>query len=117
MPTKKAATTKAATQKAACKKAQPPKTKAAILDAVAETAGITKAQAKAAYEALVEVAYRGAKTKDGILLPGLGKFITSKVEAHNGRNPSTGETITIPAHTALKFRIAKAAKDAVVGDK
>lgn len=116
MPTKKAACKKAPCKKAACKKVAP-KTKAAILDAIAEKAEITKAQAKVAYDTLVAIAYCGAKSKEGILLPGLGKFITAKVKARTGRNPATGAELKIPAHTTVKFRIAKAAKDAIVGSK
>ena len=47
--------------------------------------------------------------------PGLGKLVLVKRKARMGRNPATGESISIPAKTVLKFRIAKAAKDAVIG--
>ena len=70
-------------------------------------------QAKAAIEGLVGMAYKGAK--DGFTVPGLGKLVKVKRKARMGRNPATGETIKIKAKTVLKFRIAKAAKDAVLG--
>jgi DNA-binding protein HU-beta len=61
------------------------------------------------------MAYKGAK--DGFTVPGLGKLVKVKRKARMGRNPATGETIKIKAKTVLKFRIAKAAKDAVLPPK
>jgi DNA-binding protein HU-beta len=61
----------------------------------------------------VSLAYKNAK--DGFTIPGLGKLVKVRRKARLGRNPATGETIQIPAKTVLKFRIAKAAKDAVLG--
>jgi DNA-binding protein HU-beta len=88
-------------------------TKSQIVAGVAEAVGIAKKQAAAAIEALVCLAYKGAK--DGFVIPGLGKLVKVKRAARMGRNPATGEAIKIPAKTVLKFRIAKAAKDAVLG--
>ena len=93
--------------------AQKPMTKTQIIAGVADAAGITKAQAKIALEELIKMAYKGAK--DGFTIPGLGKLVKMKRKARMGRNPATGEQIKIPAKTVLKFRIAKAAKDAVLG--
>jgi DNA-binding protein HU-beta len=90
-------------------------TKSQIVAGVAEAIGVSKAQAKLAIEALVQLAYKGAK--DGFMIPGLGKLVKVKRKARVGRNPATGEQIQIPAKTVLKFRIAKAAKDAVLGKK
>jgi len=90
-------------------------TKTQIVAGVADAAGITKAQAKCAVEALVAMAYKGAK--DGFTIPGLGKLVQMRRKARMGRNPATGEQIKIPAKTVLKFRISKAAKDAVLGSK
>lgn len=97
--------------------AKTPKTKAQIIAAVAEAAEITKPQAKAALESLVGMAYAGAKGKDGFTIPGVGKLIKQNRKARWGRNPATGEKIKIKAKTVLKFRIAKAAKDAVTPPK
>ena len=91
------------------------KTKSQIITKVAEDADITKKQAAAAVESLVSQAYKGAK--DGFTVPGLGKLVKQRRKARKGRNPATGEEIKIPAKTVLKFRIAKAAKDAVLGKK
>ena len=91
-----------------------PATKSEIMVAIAEAAQISKKQAVAAYEALVKIAYEGAKQPKGIMLPGLGKLLKAKSKARTGRNPATGETIKIPARTKAKFRLCKAAKDAVL---
>ncbi len=87
-------------------------TKSQIVAGVAEAAEISKKQAGVAIEALVAMAYKNAKA--GFMVPGLGKLVLVKRKARLGRNPATGETIKIPAKTVLKFRIAKAAKDAVL---
>lgn len=88
------------------------KTKSQILSQVAEDADITKVQATAAVASLVSQAYKGAQ--DGFTVPGLGKLVKQRRKARMGRNPATGETIKIKAKTVLKFRIAKAAKDAIL---
>ena len=90
-------------------------TKSQVLAGVAEGAGISKKQAGAAIETLVCMACKGAK--DGFVIPGLGKLVKVARKARVGRNPATGATIKIPAKTVLKFRIAKAAKDSVLGKK
>ncbi len=89
-----------------------PMTKSQIIASVAESSGIDKKQATAALEALATLAYENAG--DGFTIPGLGKLVKVDRAARMGRNPATGETIQIPAKTVLKFRIAKAAKDAVL---
>ncbi len=95
--------------------AKKPVTKPQIITNIAESAGITKKQAQIALESLVEMAYKNAK--NGFTIPGLGKLVVVNRKARMGRNPATGETIHIKAKKALKFRIAKAAKDAVVPSK
>ena len=94
-----------------------PATKSEIIAKIADDAGITKVQAKAAYESLVAQAYKGAKSVAGFTLPGLGKLIKTKRKARKGRNPSTGEVIKIAAKTVVKFRVAKAAQDGIVPPK
>lgn len=89
-----------------------PMTKSQIIAAVAEKSEISKVQAKDALEALAELAYEGAV--DGFTIPGIGKLVIVDRKARTGRNPATGETIEIAAKRVLKFRIAKAAKDAVL---
>jgi DNA-binding protein HU-beta len=91
------------------------KTKSQILAQCAEEADITKKQAAAALESLVGMAYKGAK--DGFTIPGLGKLVLVQRKARMGRNPATGESIKIPAKKVVKFRLAKACKDAVLPKK
>ena len=92
-----------------------PLTKSQIIGAVAETTGLTKKQAVATLEALVNLAYKNAK--NSFTLPGLGKLVLVNRKARMGRNPATGETIKIAAKRVVKFRVAKAAKDAILGVK
>ncbi len=90
-------------------------TKSQIIGAVAETTGLTKKQAGATLEAIVCLAYKNAK--NSFTLPGLGKLVLVNRKARMGRNPATGETIKIAAKRVVKFRVAKAAKDAILGPK
>ena len=56
--------------------------------------------------------------KNGVfVLPGIGRLVRVDRKARTGRNPATGETIKIPAKKVVKFRVAKAAKDAIVPPK
>ena len=91
-----------------------PTTKSESMAALAEAAGITKKQAVAAYEKLLAIAYEGAKLPKGLMLPGLGKIMKAKSKARMGINPLTKEKIKIPVRTKAKFRLCKAAKDAVL---
>ena len=82
---------------------------------IAEKNGLTKKQAGEIIESIVELAYKNAK--NSFTLPGLGKLVLVNRKARIGRNPATGEQINIPAKRVVKFRIAKAAKDAILGAK
>ncbi len=100
------------------KKAPVPATKAQIIAALAEKAGVTKAQAKIVLESLVCLACEGAKANEkGFVIPGLGKLVLVKRAARTGRNPRTGETIKIPAKKTVKFRLVKGIKDAILPTK
>ena len=90
-------------------------TKSQIAAAVAEKVGITKKQSAEILEFIVQLAYRNAKNT--FTLPGLGKLVLVNRKARIGRNPATGEQIQIPAKRVVKFRVAKAAKDAILGGK
>jgi DNA-binding protein HU-beta len=90
-------------------------TKSQIIASVAESAEITKKQATAALDALVNLAYKNAK--NSFTVPGLGKLVLVNRKARMGRNPATGEQIKIAAKRVVKFRVAKAAKDAILGAK
>ena len=88
-------------------------TKAQIADAVAGKAEITKKLAAMILDEIAGLAYREAK--NGFTLPGLGKLVLVQRKARKGRNPQTGAVIKIPAKKVVKFRVAKACKDAVLG--
>ena len=90
-------------------------TKSKIVAALAEKAGITKKQAALVLETQAQMAYKEAK--NGFTIPGLGKLVVRSYKARMGRNPQTGEAIKIPARKRLKFVVAKAAKDGVIGAK
>ena len=89
-------------------------TKTELLNAFAEKINVSKKEAGDIIDAFVELAYK--ETKDGgeFIIPGLGKLVKQNRKARMGRNPATGESIQIPAKTVLKFRIGKAAKDAIL---
>ena len=89
--------------------------KSQIAAAIAEKNGLTKKQAGEVLESIVQLAYKQAKNT--FTLPGLGKLVLVNRAARTGRNPATGETIQIPAKRVVKFRVAKAAKDAILGAK
>ena len=90
-------------------------TKAQIVAALADKTGLTKKQIADVLATQADLAYKEAKT--GFTIPGIGKLVVVARKARIGRNPATGATINIPAKKVLKFRIAKAAKDAVVPAK
>ena len=81
---------------------------------LAEATGTNKKTAAQFIESLSEIAYREAKKNGEFTVPGLGKLVKSHRAARTGRNPQTGEPIQIKARTALKFRVAKAAKDSIL---
>jgi DNA-binding protein HU-beta len=89
--------------------------KSQIASAIAEKNGLTKKQATEIIASIVELAYKNAK--NSFTLPGLGKLVLVNRKARMGRNPATGETIKIAAKRVVKFRVAKAAKDAILGTK
>ena len=92
-----------------------PMTKSQIADALAEKTGVTKKVATQFMEEYATLAYKEAKK--GFTLPGLGKLVLVQRKARMGRNPATGATIKIPAKKVVKFRVAKACKDAILGVK
>ena len=90
-------------------------TKSQVTTALAEKVGITKKQSGQFLEELAALAYKNAK--NSFTIPGLGKIVLVSRKARMGRNPATGEAIKIKAKRVVKFRVAKAAKDAILGTK
>ena len=89
-------------------------TKTQIVKELAESVEISKKQAVCALESITTMAVREAKKGAGFTLPGLGKLVLVNRNARVGRNPKTGEPIQIPAKKVVKFRVAKACKEAVL---
>lgn len=87
-------------------------TKSQVLSGLAERTGLPRAQVSTVLEELAQMAY--ADAKNGFVLPGFGKLVLVDRKERMGRNPITGETITIPAKTVVKFRLAKVCKEAVL---
>lgn len=87
-------------------------TKRRLVKELAFRAGITQNQAKEALEAIIEIAYREAKTNQ-FILPGLCKFDVVRRRARNVRNPITGEALILPERDALHVVLSKRAKEAV----
>jgi len=87
--------------------------KAELIDAVAETAGLSKADAGNAAEALLNTIISALGKGDQVNIAGFGTFLVRARAARSGRNPQTGETIQIKASNAPAFKAGKAFKDAV----
>jgi DNA-binding protein HU-beta len=89
--------------------------KSQVAAEIADKAGLKKKQASEILEIIAQLAYKNAKNT--FTLPGIGKLVLVNRKARQGRNPATGETIQIPAKRVVKFRVAKACKDAILGTK
>lgn len=87
-------------------------TKSAIYSHFANRFNMKKKDVAAFFDELADLSYREAKNT--FTIPGIGKLVLVDRKARMGRNPATGETIQIPAKTVVKFRVAKAAKDAII---
>ncbi len=90
-------------------------TKSQTIDTLAKKTGLAKKQVAGVLDTLASLAAKEAK--NSFVVPGLGKLVLSNRAARMGRNPQTGAPIKIPAKRVVKFRVAKAMKDAVLGKK
>lgn len=87
--------------------------KADLVTAMAEKAGISKKDAEASLKAFTDIVAEELKKGEKIQLVGFGTFEVSERAARTGRNPQTGEEMTIPASKAPKFKAGKALKDSL----
>jgi DNA-binding protein HU-beta len=87
--------------------------KAQLIDAISESAGLTKADAKKALDAFVQTTTDALKKGDRVALVGFGSFSVSKRNARTGRNPQTGAPITISAKKVVKFKAGSELNDTV----
>jgi DNA-binding protein HU-beta len=96
----------------------PKMTKSQIAATIAEKVGIKKKEAALAMEELANLAYK--KAKNTFVVPGLGKLVLVQRPARKmimRFGPKAGQEITVPAKKVVKFRLAKAAKDAILSKK
>jgi len=89
-------------------------TKSQLMTVLAEKTGLAKKEVVNFVDQLSTLAYKEVKTSGEFVLPGFGKLVKIQRKARTGRNPLTGAEIKIPAKTVVKFKVAKAVKDAIL---
>ncbi len=87
--------------------------KAELIDAIAESADLSKASASRALDSVIDNITNSLKRGDTVTLVGFGTFSVRNRAARTGRNPRTGETINIRASKVPGFKAGKALKDAI----
>src|SRR5918911_1225777 len=92
-------------------------TKSELQAALAEATQTDKKTAGAFLNALGPIAYKAVKKEGEFVLPGFGKLIKKKRPARTGFNPTTRQKMKVGAKTVVRFRVAKGAKDAILGAK
>jgi DNA-binding protein HU-beta len=92
-------------------------TKTELQNALAEATQTNRKTAGVFLDTLGTIAYKATKKDGEFVLPGFGKLVKQKRKARIGLNPKTQQKIKIPAKTVVKFRVGKAAKDAILGVK
>ncbi len=92
-------------------------TQSQIVKTLAAKVQVTNSASRQFLQHLTETAIREVKKNGLFVIPGLGRLVRVDRKARIGRNPATGETINIPAKKVVKFRVAKAAKDAILPTK
>jgi DNA-binding protein HU-beta len=92
-------------------------TKTQLVRMMAEKMELNNKQSAAFLELLADTAVKETKKNGVFVIPGLGRLVKAHRKARLGRNPQTGEEIKIKAKTVVKFRVAKAAKDAIAPAK
>ncbi|MFH0928596.1 MAG: HU family DNA-binding protein [bacterium] len=89
-------------------------TKSQFVNAVADMGQLPKKAVRELWEKMIGLVYKEVKSNGELTLPGIGKLVKVHRKERMGRNPATGATIKIPAKTVVKFRVAKAAKEAIL---
>ena len=92
-------------------------TQTQLVRTLAENCEVNNKVARQFLDCLSSVAISEVKKNGVFVMPGLGRLVRVDRKARTGRNPATGESIKIPAKKVVKFRVAKAAKDAIVPPK
>jgi DNA-binding protein HU-beta len=92
-------------------------TQTQMIQTLADRCELTKKVAKAMMDSLGQTAITEVKKNGLFVLPGIGRLVRVERKARMGRNPATGAAIKIAAKKVVRFRIAKAAKEAIVPPK
>ena len=92
-------------------------TQTQLVRKLAETCAVSNKVARQLLDSVAEEAIKEVKKNGVFVVPGLGRLVRVDRKARMGRNPATGEAIKIPAKKVVKFRVAKAARDAIVPPK
>ena len=92
-------------------------TQTQLVQSLADKCELSKKVAKNVLDTLAQTAIAEVKKNGLFVLPGIGRLVRVDRKARMGRNPATGEAIKIAAKKVVKFRVAKAAKDAIVPPK
>jgi len=88
-------------------------TQSQLIKHLAKSCEVSNRTSKQILDTLADTAIKEVKKSGAFVVPGLGKLVRVDRKARLGRNPATGETINIPAKRVVKFRVAKAVKDAL----
>ncbi len=89
-------------------------TQSALIKEIAAATGVNSKVARQFVTSYADIAVRETKKNGVFVIPGIGRLVRVERKARTGRNPATGEAIKIPAKRVVKFRVAKACKDAVL---
>ena len=92
-------------------------TQTQLVKEIAAACEVSNKAAKQFLEGYADIAVRETKKNGVFVMPGIGRLVRVERKARMGRNPATGEAIKIPAKKVVKFRVAKAVKDAIVPPK
>ena len=87
-----------------------------LIDNLVDATGLNRKEVKRFLDELSSLAHREVNLTGEFLLPGMGKLVRTQRKARQGRNPSTGEEIKIPARKTVRFRVGKSLKSAASGD-
>jgi DNA-binding protein HU-beta len=87
-----------------------------IIEHIRTTTGLSRKQVKEVFDQLASLAQHEVRVSGEFTLPGIGTLVRTHRKARQGRNPSTGEQITIPARRIVKFKASKPIKAAASGD-
>ena len=88
-----------------------------LIAALAQSSNLTKADASRCVDSFLDIIQSTLSAGESVTLPGFGAFSVKDRAARTGRNPQTGAAIKIPAKKVVKFRVAKACKEAILGKK